>query len=196
MFLGKIYAGYDIISGEDIAIKFEPQSSKHLHLENEYNIYKSIGNHIGIPRLKWFGEEHNQRVLVLSLLGPSLENIFVSSGYCFKLQTILAIANQMVCFVCLLVFIVVCLSSELQNQLFHLEFIHSRHIIHCDIKPDNILVGRGSFIRLVHLIDFGFARWFRDPRTFIHTPHQKNQLLVGTACYASMNTLLGTTKLS
>jgi hypothetical protein len=30
MFLGKIYAGYDIISGEDIAIKFEPQSSKHL----------------------------------------------------------------------------------------------------------------------------------------------------------------------
>jgi serine/threonine protein kinase len=98
MFLGKIYAGYDIISGEDIAIKFEPQSSKHLHLENEYNIYKSIGNHIGIPRLKWFGQEQNQRVLVLSLLGPSLENIFVASGCRFKLRTVLAIANQMVCF--------------------------------------------------------------------------------------------------
>jgi serine/threonine protein kinase len=98
MFLGKIYAGYDIISGEDIAIKFEPQSSKHLHLENEYNIYKSIGNHIGIPRLKWFGQEQNQRVLVLSLLGPSLKNIFVASGCRFKLRTVLAIANQMVCF--------------------------------------------------------------------------------------------------
>jgi hypothetical protein len=57
MFLEKIYAGYDIISGKDIAIKFEPQSSKHLHLENEYNIYKSIDNHIGIPCLKWFGHE-------------------------------------------------------------------------------------------------------------------------------------------
>jgi len=100
MFLGKIYAGYDTVSGEDIAIKFEPQSSKHLHLENEYNIYKSIGNHIGVPRLKWFGQEHNQRVLVLSLLGSSLENIFVASGCRFKLRTVLAIANQMVCSVC------------------------------------------------------------------------------------------------
>jgi hypothetical protein len=99
--LGKVFAGYDIISGEDIAIKFEPQSSKYLHLENEYNIYKSIGNHIGIPRLKWFGQERNQRVLVLSLLGPSLENIFVASGCRFKLRTVLAIADQVVCFVCL-----------------------------------------------------------------------------------------------
>ena len=105
MFLGKIFAGYDIISGEDVAIKFEPQSSKYLHLENEFDIYKSIGNYIGVPRLKWFGQEHNQRVLVLSLLGPSLENISVGSGCRFKLRTVLAIANQMVCFVCLLVFI-------------------------------------------------------------------------------------------
>jgi serine/threonine protein kinase len=97
---GKIFAGYDIISGEDVAIKFEPQSSNYLHLENEYNIYKSIGNHIGVPRLKWFGQEHNQRVLVLSLLGPSLENRFVGSGCHFKLRTVLAIANQMVCFIC------------------------------------------------------------------------------------------------
>jgi serine/threonine protein kinase len=113
IFLGKIYAGYDIISGADIAIKFEPQSSKYLHLENEYNIYKSIGDHIGVPRMKWFGhwQERNQRVLVLSLLGPSLENIFVASGCRFKLRTVLAITNQMVCFVYSLVFITVCLFS-------------------------------------------------------------------------------------
>jgi casein kinase 1 alpha len=74
---------------------------QHLHLENEYNIYKSIGNHIGVPRLKWFGQERNQRVLVLSLLGPSLGNVLVASGCCFKLRTILAIAIQVVCFVCL-----------------------------------------------------------------------------------------------
>jgi hypothetical protein len=103
MILGKIYAGYDNISGEDIAIKFEPQSSRFLHLENEYNMYKSIGNHIGVPRLIWFGQEQklNQRVLVLSLLGPSLENIFVASGCRFKMKTVLDIANQVVCFVCL-----------------------------------------------------------------------------------------------
>jgi serine/threonine protein kinase len=114
MILGKIYAGYDIISGEDVAIKFEPQSSKYLHLENEYNMYKSIGNHIGVPRLIWFGQEHNQRVLVLSLLGPSLENIFVASGCRFKLKTVLDIANQVVSFVCLfysMVFNTICLFS-------------------------------------------------------------------------------------
>ena len=88
MSLGKIFAGYDIISGEDVAIKFEPQSSNYLHLENEYNIYKAIGNNIGVPHLKWFGEEHNQMVLVLSLLGPSLKNMFVGSGCCFKLRTV------------------------------------------------------------------------------------------------------------
>ena len=98
-FIGEIFAGHDIITGEDIAIKFESQSSKYLHLENEYNIYKSIGNHIGVPRLKWFGQEDNQRVLVLSLLGPSLENTFVASGRRFTLGTVLAIANQMVSFV-------------------------------------------------------------------------------------------------
>jgi serine/threonine protein kinase len=114
MFLGEIYAGYDI-SCKDIAIKFEPQSSKHLHLENEYNIHKSIDNHIGIPRLKWFGQECKQRVLVLSLLGLSLENILVASGCRFKLGAVLAIANQMVCFVCLLGLIVVYTFAELQN---------------------------------------------------------------------------------
>jgi serine/threonine protein kinase len=115
MFLGKIYAGYNIISGEDIAIKCEPQSSNYLHLENEYKIYKSIGDHISVPRLKWFGQEGNQRVLVLSLLGLSLENIFVASGCRLKLEIVLAIAIQMVCFICLLLFITVCLISELKN---------------------------------------------------------------------------------
>ena len=107
MSLGKVFAGYDIISGEDVAIKFEPQSSKYLHLENEYNAYKSIGNHIGLPRLKWFGQENNQRVLVLSLLGPSLEDKFVGSGFCMKLRAVLAIANQMVFVNCLFVFILI-----------------------------------------------------------------------------------------
>jgi serine/threonine protein kinase len=115
MFLGKIFAGYDIISGEDVAIKFEPQSSKYFHLENEFNIYKSIGNHIGVPRFKWFGQEHNQRVLVLSLLGLSLENIFVGSGCRFGLRTVLAIANQMVGMLRLLFGFYYYLFSELSN---------------------------------------------------------------------------------
>jgi casein kinase 1, alpha len=87
--------GYDTTSGEEIAIKLELQSSK--HLENEYTVYKAIGNHISVPHVKWFGKDLGRRVLVLSLLGPSLEDLFVASGCNFKLKTILAIADQLVC---------------------------------------------------------------------------------------------------
>jgi len=119
MFVGKIFAGYDIISNEDIAIKIEPESSKYLHLQNEYNMYKLIGNHIGVPRLKWFGQEHNQRVLVISLLGPSLENIFLASGCRFKLGTILAIANQMVCLVCWFLLYAYFLNSKTSSPIWN-----------------------------------------------------------------------------
>ena len=86
--------GYDTTSGEDIAIKLDLKSK---HLENEYTIYKAIGSYIGVPHVKWFGEDHGRRALVLSLLGPSLEDIFVASGCNFELKTILAIADQLVC---------------------------------------------------------------------------------------------------
>lgn len=98
-FLGDVFMGYNTISGEDVAIKLEPRSSKHKHLENEYTIYKAIGNHISVPHVEWFGEEHGQKVLILSLFGSSLEDLFVSSECNFKLKTILVIADQLVCFI-------------------------------------------------------------------------------------------------
>ena len=175
--------GYDTTSGEDIAIKLDLKSK---HLENEYTIYKAIGNYIGVPCVKWFGEDHSRRALVLSLLGPSLEDIFVESGCNFKLKTILATADQLVCVDSVIYsFLLHSFSCLLKIQLCHLEFIHSRHIVHCDIKPENILLGRGSSIKIFHLINFGLAQQFRDPRTYIHAPLQRNQPLVGTTRYAS-----------
>lgn len=51
----------------------------------------------GIPNIKWFGAEGDYNVLVMDLLGPSLEDLF---GYCsrkFTLKTVLMLADQMVC---------------------------------------------------------------------------------------------------
>jgi len=76
--------GYDTISRENVAIKLEPHSSK--HLKNEYIIYKAIRNHISVPHVNWFSKEHGQRVLVLSLLESSLEDLFVLSECNFKLK--------------------------------------------------------------------------------------------------------------
>lgn len=50
----------------------------------------------GIPGIKWSGMDGEDNVLVLDLLGPSLEDLFVYCGRKFSLKTVLMLADQMV----------------------------------------------------------------------------------------------------
>lgn len=50
----------------------------------------------GIPGIKWSGIDGEDNVLVLDLLGPSLEDLFVYCGRKFSLKTVLMLADQMV----------------------------------------------------------------------------------------------------
>ena len=84
-----------------------------------------------------------------------------------------------------------CLLYLLCTQLSRVEFVHSRSFIHRDIKPDNFLMGLGKKANQVHIIDFGLAKKYRDPKTHIHIPYRENKNLTGTARYASINTHLG-----
>lgn len=72
-----------------------------------------------------------------------------------------------------------------------MEFVHSRSFIHRDIKPDNFLMGLGKKANQVHIIDFGLAKKYRDPKSHLHIPYRENKNLTGTARYASINTHLG-----
>ena len=51
---------------------------------------------VGIPNMQWSGVEGHYNVMVLDMLGPSLEERF---NYCdrkFTLKTVLMLADQMV----------------------------------------------------------------------------------------------------
>ena len=50
----------------------------------------------GIPNIRWSGIDVEDNVLVLDLLGPSLEDLLVYCGRKFSLKTVLMLADQMV----------------------------------------------------------------------------------------------------
>eukprot|EP00959_Pyramimonas_sp_CCMP1952_P399082 8362521-Pyramimonas_sp.AAC.1 len=108
----------------------------------------------GVPNVRYCGVDGDYTVMVMDLLGPSLEDLFNMCGRKFSLKTVLMIAVQM---------------------LYRVEQLHARGVIHRDVKPSNFLIGKkpspdqrqaieessscstkGSSD--VYLIDFGLAK--------------------------------------
>ncbi|XP_052182095.1 casein kinase 1-like protein 2 isoform X2 [Diospyros lotus] len=167
---GEIYLGTNIQTNEEVAIKLENVKTKHPQLLYESKLYKILQGGTGIPNIRWFGVEGDYNVLVMDLLGPSLEDLFNFCSRKLSLKTVLMLADQMV------------------NRV---EFVHSKSFLHRDIKPDNFLMGLGRRANQVYMIDFGLAKKYRDSSTHQHIPYRENKNLTGTARYASMNTHLG-----
>jgi len=167
---GDIYIGTNVQTKEEVAIKLESIKSKHPQLLYESKLYKILAGGVGIPNVHWYGVEGDYNVMVIDLLGPSLEDLFSFCNRKFSLKTVLMLADQMV------------------NRV---EYVHAKNFIHRDIKPDNFLIGLGKKANQVHIIDFGLAKKYRDPKTQQHIPYRENKALTGTARYASVNTHLG-----
>jgi len=163
---GEIFLGLNTQTNEEVAVKLESVSSRHPQLMYECKLIKLLQGGPGLPGVLWYGTESNYNVMVMDLLGPSLEDLFNFCNRRFSLKTVLMLADQMIC---------------------RVEYVHSKNFIHRDIKPDNFLIGLGKRSSLLHIIDFGLAKKYRDPKSHKHIPYMDNKSLTGTARYASGN---------
>ena len=124
----------------------------------------------GLPEMKTFGYNQEYNILIMDLLGPSLENLFQTKNKKFSLKTTCMIGIQMI---------------------DRIEYIHSRKIIHRDIKPDNFTIGKGHKSHIVYILDFGLAKKYWSSTHKCHIPFTTGKRLTGTARYASINALSG-----
>jgi len=51
---------------------------------------------VGIPNAYYYGTENSHNILVIDLLGPSLEDLFDVCGRQFSVKTVAMVAKQMV----------------------------------------------------------------------------------------------------
>ena len=161
---GKVYkAEYN---GDYYAIKMENKSKEQGLLELEATIMSYLKGP-NIPFIKSYGYSGDFNVLVMQLLDKSLEDL-INKYNTFSIKTVAMLGYQMV------------------NIL---QYIHDRHIIHRDIKPDNFVMGAQEDNAKLYILDFGLAKKYRSSRTLVQYPYVKKKKLTGTARYASIHAL-------
>ena len=106
----------------------------------------------------------------MELLGQSLEDLFQAQNKSFSIKTACMLGIQMI---------------------DRIEYVHSRKIIHRDIKPDNFVIGRNDKSHIVYVLDFGLSKKYYSVSHKCHIPFIKGKKLTGTARYASINALSG-----
>ncbi|KAI1796972.1 kinase-like domain-containing protein [Ganoderma leucocontextum] len=121
-----------------------------------------LRGHRGIPEVYGWGRSQFFEYLSLELLGPDLHTWFIFMEKPLTSRNLVAIVWQM---------------------LDVLEYVHFQGIIHCDIKPSNIMLGRGDNKWRIFLGDFGLSLPF-DPTTPPSEPTTRHR---GSGYYMSLN---------
>ena len=163
--LSVVYEGLNIKDNEQVAIKFERRNEENF-LKTESSFLFTLKG-FGIPRILSFGKNNVYNILVEELLGLSIYNLWKQKNLDMdaKIKNICMIALQ---------------------ALDRLEYIHSKNVIHRDVKPTNFLIGRKNR-EIIYLIDFGFANLYRNSRTGKHIKYGSIKCIYGSTFYNSIN---------
>ena len=165
---GFVYKGKNMLNKELVALKFEEWKKKGDLLENEaFFLYNLKG--FGIPEVKSFGICGKYKILVQTLLGKSLEDIFEALDHRFTLKDICMIGIQLI---------------------DRFEYIHSKYIIHCDIKPENLMIGKTD-PSVIYLCDFGISQKYRSSKSGKHIKMIKYPRIYISPIFCSINSILG-----
>jgi serine/threonine protein kinase len=170
---GSIYQAQSKCSNKYYAVKLEEMRQNQFVLEEE-SIFISYLNCPRIPKLKTFGYSGSLIILVMELLGDSLDKIFDKlPSRKMSIRCVCNIAYQL-----LMIF----------------EIIHNCNIIHRDIKPANVAIGFEEKSKFIYLLDFGLSKKYRSSKTKKHFPFVQGNKLIGNARYSSINALDGGTQ--
>jgi serine/threonine protein kinase len=162
---GEVYLAEDN-SGNLYAAKVEERDKKN-RLKCEYNIYKKIlhrNDILGIPKIYGYLETQDYNIMIMELLGKSLENLFQEKEKCFELNVVYKLGIDIIDII---------------------EKFHAKGFLHRDIKPNNFLFNYGSKYDQIYLMDFGLSKQYI--RNGIHAEIKFDRSLIGTARYASLN---------
>lgn len=147
---------------EPVAIKMESQSSPYKILKNETTILNYLYNEgcRRIPKVIWYGLYLDKTCLVM--------DIFESSLYDYlKMKTL---PEEKV-------------NKIIQQSIYIIETVHSKFVLHRDIKPHNFMIRNGE----LYLIDFGFSTFYVNEEKQ-HLPMRTDlESIIGSPKYVSMN---------
>ena len=167
---GEVFLGLNTKTKDKVAIKLEPKRNP-LHLLQTEAFYLFMLKGFGIPKIEAYGHNEKYNILVQTLLGKSLNYLFYKNEKSFSTKDVLMMGIQII---------------------ERLKFVHSKHLIHRDVKPENFLIGYTDPY-ILYLIDFGLAKKYRSSRTGKHVNFSITNRYTGTARYSSLNALKGYT---